>query len=131
MKAALGSDCGTIINPDLAAGQLEGGLSKGAGFALYEGSEWDADGQLKSKGSWIDAKAAAIGESPYVANLMTHFADTFEPSGPLGAKGIGEAATNPVAGAYANAIYNAIGVRFYELPITPERILFALKEQSK
>jgi len=127
-KAVMGSDCGTVINPDMAAGQLEGGLSKGAGYALYENGEWEADGQLKSKGYWIDAKTAAIGESPYVENLITHFADTYEPSGPHGAKGVGEAATNPVAAAYANAIHNAIGVRFYELPITPEKILRALKE---
>jgi xanthine dehydrogenase molybdenum-binding subunit len=127
VKAALGSDCGTVINPDMAAGQLEGGLSKGAGFALYESNDWDADGQLTSKGYWIDAKTAAIGESPYTDNLEVYFASTYEPSGPFGAKGVGEAATNPVAAAYANAIYNAIGVRFYELPITPERILSVLR----
>jgi xanthine dehydrogenase molybdenum-binding subunit len=127
VKAALGSDCGTVINPDMAAGQLEGGLSKGAGFALYESNEWDADGQLTSKGYWIDAKTAAIGESPYADDLKVYFASTYEPSGPFGAKGVGEAATNPVAAAYANAIYNAIGVRFYELPITPERTLRALR----
>jgi xanthine dehydrogenase molybdenum-binding subunit len=129
-EAALGSDCGTLINPDLAAGQLEGGLSKGAGFAIYESNEWNKDGQLTSKGYWIDAKTAAIGESPYVEALKVYFANTYEPSGPLGAKGIGEAATNPVAAAYANAIYNAIGIRFYKLPITPERILRALRKQA-
>ena len=131
VKAALGSDCGTVINPDLAAGQLEGGLSKGAGFAMYENNEWEADGQLTSKGYWIDAKTAAIGESPYVDALKVYFANTYEPSGPLGAKGIGEAATNPVAAAYANAIYNAIGIRFFELPITPERVLRALRNQAR
>jgi len=128
LRAAMGSDCGTVINPDMAAGQLEGGLSKGAGYALYESNEWDADGQLTSGGYWIDAKTPAIGESPYLENLSIHFASTYEPSGPFGAKGIGEAATNPVAAAYANAIYNAIGIRFYELPITPEKILSALRE---
>jgi xanthine dehydrogenase molybdenum-binding subunit len=128
LRAAMGSDCGTVINPDLAAGQLEGGLSKGAGFALYENNEWDAEGQVRSRGYWIDAKTPAIGESPLLENLDIYFAHTYEPSGPFGAKGIGEAATNPVAAAYANAIYNAIGVRLYELPITPERILAALAD---
>ena len=123
LRAALGSDCGTVINPMMAAGQLEGGLSKGAGYALYEGNEWDAEGQLLSKGYWVDAKTPAIAESPHVADIKTHFAHSYEPSGPFGAKGIGEAATNPVAAAYGNAIYNAIGVRFYELPITPEKIV--------
>jgi xanthine dehydrogenase molybdenum-binding subunit len=128
LRAVMGSDCGTVINPDMAAGQLEGGLSKGAGFALYENNEWDADGQIAGGGYWIDAKTPAIGESPYLADLTVHFAHTYEPSGPFGAKGIGEAATNPVAAAYANAIYNALGVRFYELPITPEKILRALRD---
>jgi xanthine dehydrogenase molybdenum-binding subunit len=126
-RAVLGSDCGTVVNPDMAAGQLEGGLSKGAGFALYEDNVWDERGQVASRGYWIDAKTPAISESPLLEGITTYFAHTYEPTGPLGAKGIGEAAANPVAAAYANAIYNAIGVRFYELPITPEKILAALK----
>jgi len=127
VNAVMGSDCGTVVNPAMAVGQLEGGLSKGAGYALYEGCDWDANGQLMSRGSWLDAKIAAFGESPPVEGLQTFFADTYEPTGPFGAKGIGEAAMNPVAAAYANAIQNAIGVRFYELPITPEKILAALE----
>jgi xanthine dehydrogenase molybdenum-binding subunit len=130
VRAVMGSDCGTVINPDLAAGQLEGGLSKGAGFALYENNQWDAQGQLLSRGYMVDSKVPGIGESPCLGGIQTHFADTYEPSGPFGAKGIGEAATNPVAGAYANAICNAIGVRIYELPITPEKILAALNSGS-
>jgi len=131
VKAAMGSDCGTVINPEMAAGQLKGGLLKGAGFALYESNEWDADGQLTSGGYWIDAKTPSINESLRRGELSIYFAHTYEPTGPFGAKGIGEAATNPVAAAYANAIHNAIGVRFYELPITPERILASLKKESR
>ena len=130
VRAVMGSDCGTVINPDLAAGQLEGGLNKGAGLALLENNEWDAQGQLRSKGYIVDSKVLGCMESPCLGGITTHFADTYEPSGPFGAKGIGEAATNPVAAAYANAIRDAVGVRFYELPITPEKILAALKEQS-
>jgi xanthine dehydrogenase molybdenum-binding subunit len=126
-RAVMGSDCGTVINPKLAAGQLEGGLSMGAVYALYEDAQWDADGRLVSGGYWIDAKTPAIGETPRLQSLDVHFADTYEPTGPFGAKGVGEAATNPVAAAYANAIYNAVGLRFYELPITPERLLKALR----
>ncbi len=126
-RAVMGSDCGTVVNPAMAVGQLEGGLSKGAGYALYEGCDWDKDGQLASGGYWLDAKIASMGESPKVEDLTCFFADTYEPTGPFGAKGIGEAAMNPVAAAYANAIANAIGVRFYELPITPERVLAALE----
>ena len=126
LRAAMGSDCGTVINPDMAVGQLEGGLSKGAGFALYEDNNWDRDGQLVCKGYWVDNKTPAISETPPVADLQVHFADTYEPTGPWGAKGIGEAAMNPVAAAYANAVYAAIGIRFRDLPMTPEKILAAL-----
>ncbi len=130
VRAVMGSDCGTVINPDLAAGQLEGGLLKGAGFALLENNAWDSQGQLLSKGYMVDAKIPGIMESVTLASLETHFADTYEPSGPFGAKGIGEAAMNPVAAAYANAVRDAIGVRFYELPITPEKILAAIRPES-
>jgi xanthine dehydrogenase molybdenum-binding subunit len=129
-RAVMGSDCGTVINPTLAAGQLEGGLSMGVGYALYEDAEWDPDGHLLSGGYWIDAKTPSISETPLLESLSIHFAETYEPTGPFGAKGIGEAATNPVAAAYANAIYNAIGERFYELPISPEKILKALRGGS-
>ncbi len=130
VKAVMGGDSGTVINPVQIAGQLEGGLSKGAGFALYENLEWDAAGQLRSKGYLVDGKVPGINESPHLDDLSTHFADTYEPTGPFGAKGIGEAATNPVAGAYANAVRDALGIRFYELPITPEKILAALRTEG-
>jgi xanthine dehydrogenase molybdenum-binding subunit len=126
-RAVIGSDCGTVVNPDMAIGQLEGGLSKGMGYALVEDNQWDAEtGQLSSKGFWVDGKMPSISESPLLENIETYFADTYEPSGPFGAKGIGEAATNPCAAAYANALYNALGIRFRELPITPEKILAAI-----
>jgi xanthine dehydrogenase molybdenum-binding subunit len=128
VNAALGADCGTVVNPAMARGQLEGGLSKGVGYALVEGCAWCEDGQLTSRGFPIDGKTPAIGETPLIENLQTYFALTYEPTGPFGAKGIGEAAMNPVAAAYGNAIANAIGVRFTELPITPERVLAALEK---
>ncbi len=130
VRAVMGSDCGTVISPDLAAGQLEGGLHMGAGFALYEDNRWDSSGHALSRGYMVDVKIPGVSESPLLENLVTHFAHTYEPTGPLGAKGIGEAASNPVAAAYANAITNAIGVRFYELPITPEKVLRALRERE-
>lgn len=130
-RAVIGSDCGTVVNPAMAIGQLEGGLSKGVGYALVEDNQWDAQtGQLTSKGFWIDGKTPAISEAPFNENIITHFSDTYEPSGPFGAKGIGEAATNPCAAAYANALYNALGIRFTELPITAEKILRALNAEE-
>ncbi len=128
LKAVLGSDCGTVINPAMAKGQLEGGLIKGAGYALLEGCSWDDSGRLLSRGYPLDAKIPGFAEAPPIDRIETFFAETYEPTGPFGAKGIGEAAMNPVAAAYANAIADAIGIRFYELPITPERILSRLEE---
>ncbi|RLC71581.1 MAG: hypothetical protein DRI26_04825 [Chloroflexi bacterium] len=58
------------------------------------------------------------------------FADTWEPTGPFGAKGVGEGATNPVAAAVYNAVYNAIGVRIFTMPITPEKILEGLQRKN-
>jgi xanthine dehydrogenase molybdenum-binding subunit len=130
LRTALGVDCGTVVNPDGAVGQLEGGLSRGLGMGLYEDIQWDEQGQLLSKGYLVDAKVPGFMESPPLEQLSTHFANTYEPTGPLGAKGIGEAALNPVPAAYANAIYNAVGIRFYELPITPEVLLRALYEKE-
>ena len=69
-------------------------------------------------------------DMPKLEDFTVFFADTYEPTGPFGAKGIGEGALNPVAGAVANAIQNALGVRFFQLPITPIRILEALREKG-
>ena len=63
--------------------------------------------------------------------IQIYFAKTSEPTGPFGAKGIGEAALNPTAAAVANAVYDAIGIRFHEIPITPEKVLAALIKQEK
>lgn len=131
-KAVLGSDAGTVINPDMAAGQLEGGLSKGLGYALLEEAIYDeATGELANKGRMTDVKIPTSCEMPEVDNVKIFFANTKEPTGPFGAKGIGEAALNPTAAAFSNAIYNAVGVRFKEIPITPEKVFKALKEDEE
>jgi xanthine dehydrogenase molybdenum-binding subunit len=127
IRAVAGSDAGTVINPDMAVGQLEGGLIQGFGFAFIEDARYDPEtGQPLSRGILTDGKIPTFAELPTVDNMISFFADTYEPSGPFGAKGIGEAAINPVAAAFSNAAYNALGVRFTELPITPEKVLEAL-----
>ncbi len=131
VRAVAGSDAGTVVNPDLARGQLEGGLSKGIGFALCEEARCDPDtGCLFSEGYLTDIKIPTSCEMPFSDRITTFFAHTQEPTGPLGAKGIGEAALNPVPAAVANAVRNALGIRFYELPITREKILTALAERQ-
>ncbi|MDN5344078.1 MAG: xanthine dehydrogenase molybdenum-binding subunit [Clostridia bacterium] len=127
-RAILLSDSGTPINPDMVAGQLIGSLSRGLGYALYEETEYDLEsGKLKCNGFITDNKIPTVCEMPRLADIQVYFAHTYEPTGPFGAKGIGEAALNSVASALNNAIYNAIGIRFYRTPITPERVLAALE----
>ncbi|MEJ2167772.1 MAG: xanthine dehydrogenase family protein molybdopterin-binding subunit [Desulfobacterales bacterium] len=131
-RAVAAVDAGTVINPDLAAGQLEGGLCRGIGLALLEDTAYDPQtGELTCGAFLTDYKMFTSQDMPPLDDIATFFANTYEPSGPFGAKGIGEAANNATAGAVANAIYNAVGIRFKEAPITPERVLEALEQKSK
>ena len=131
-RAVAAVDCGTPINPDLAAGQLEGGLSRGISLALLEDTEYDREsGQLTCGGSFVDYKVFTAEDMLGLDNIEIFFADTYEPSGPFGAKGVGEAANNCTAGTVANAIQNAIGLRLKKTPITPEKILDALNNGEK
>jgi xanthine dehydrogenase molybdenum-binding subunit len=131
VRVVAGADIGTVVNPDLAAGQIQGGFAMGLSMTLLEDTPYDQrTGDLANKGMLVDYKLPTSCDVPPLENFKVFFADTYEPTGPFGAKGLGEGSYNPVAGAIANAIYNAIGVRFYELPITPERILAALNERK-
>lgn len=126
---ALGAvDAGTVINPDLAYGQLEGGLCRGIALALLEDTDYDPKtGELTCGGYMADYKVFTTKDMPPIADTFTFHANTYEPGGPFGAKGIGEAANNATAGAVGNAVYNAIGIRFTDAPMTPERVLAALQ----
>ncbi|MFQ6117580.1 MAG: xanthine dehydrogenase family protein molybdopterin-binding subunit, partial [Candidatus Bipolaricaulia bacterium] len=115
-------DAGTIIHPKLAEGQVEGAVSMGLGYALIEELAFDEEGRPMNKGL-IDYKIfKAVG----MPRLKTIFVETYEPSGPYGVKAIAEIPTNGPAPAVANAVKHALGVRIYELPLTPERVLRAL-----
>jgi CO/xanthine dehydrogenase FAD-binding subunit len=114
-------DCGTVIHPAAAQGQVHGGMVQGIGFAMTEYFDlWNGqptDPQLKDY------------PLPGAANLpVMHvaFADSYEPSGPFGAKGLGEIGLDAIPAAIANAISDAVGVRIHELPITSEKIHRAL-----
>jgi xanthine dehydrogenase molybdenum-binding subunit len=127
IRAVAAVDAGTVINPDLASGQLEGGLCRGIGLALLEDTDYNTEtGELTCGGYLTDYKIFTAQDMPSLDDISTFFASTYEPSGPFGAKGIGEAANNATAGAIANAIYDAVGIRFKEAPITPEKVLDAL-----
>ncbi len=130
-RAVIMGDSGTIINPDLWEGQIIGAFSRGLGFSLLEETKYDLNnGKLECNGMITDYKIPTTIDMPKVGSITVRSAHTYEPTGPFGAKGMGEAALSSVGSAVAIAIYNAIGIRFYELPITPEKVLKALKEKE-
>ena len=132
LKVVAGADIGTVINPLLAAGQVHGGFAQGWSMTTLEDMPYDpVDGDLVNRGSMANYKVPTTQDMLDLDDFTVFFADTYEPTGPYGAKGIGEGALNPVAGTVANAIQNALGVRFFQLPITPIRILEALKEKEE
>jgi len=120
-------DCGTTINPMLAKGQVEGGIVQGIGMAMYEEVLYTKKGKLITN----DLMNYHIPTRREINKLTTEFADSYEKSGPYGAKSVGEIGIDTPPAALANAIYNAVGVRITTLPITPEKILMAIKEKEK
>ncbi len=119
-------DCGTTINPNLCKVQAEGGLLQGIGMTLFEKAEYTEKGKLINN-NFINYK---IPSRKDFGKITVEFADSYEPTGPYGAKSIGEIVIDSPPAAIANAIYNAIGVRITKLPITPEDILMALRKKN-
>lgn len=119
-------DVGRAINPQTTEGQIHGGVTQGIGWALMED-------MVVEKGKVLnpDFRDYVIPGPLDIPPIKSILVEPVDPNGPFGAKGIGEPALNPSPAAVANAIYHAIGVRFTELPITPEKILRALKERQK
>ncbi len=118
-------DVGRVINELLIEGQVEGGVVMGCGYALSE-NLMVREGVVKNP-SFRDYKLFTATEIP---EIEMEFIETSDPEGPYGAKGIGEAPAIPTAAAIANALYNATGVRFYELPLTPENVLKGLEDSK-
>lgn len=118
-------DCGTPINPTLVEGQVHGGVSQGIGYALSE--EIIFEEGVQSNPSLTDY---AVPTSMDVPSIDVVIASSYDPTGPFGAKGVGEPTSVPTAPAILNAIYDAVGVRLYSLPATPEKVLNALKEKQ-
>lgn len=117
-------DCGTVINPNLARVQTEGGLAQGIGMALFEDISYGRNGEIREN-SFMQYK---IPTRLDVGKIHVEFESSYEPTGPFGSKSIGEVVINTPSPAIAHAVYNATGVWFRELPITPEKILEALEK---
>ncbi|MFQ5762304.1 MAG: xanthine dehydrogenase family protein molybdopterin-binding subunit, partial [Candidatus Bathyarchaeia archaeon] len=117
-------DVGRAINPMLCEGQIEGAISQGLGYALTEGLMVDSETGKILNSDLMDYKLFTAADMPRVDVALV---EPIDPTGPFGAKGVGEPALVPTAPAIANAVYNAVGVRIKDMPILPEKVLNALK----
>ncbi|OYD13648.1 aldehyde oxidase [candidate division WOR-3 bacterium JGI_Cruoil_03_44_89] len=117
-------DCGTAINPKLAEGQVEGSIINGISYALTEEFIFNKNGKMRNA-SFRDYKIFTAMDIPEMKVVLI---PSHEPSGPFGAKSVGEVCINGPCPAIANAIYDAVGVRIRKTPFTPERVLKAMGE---
>lgn len=115
-------DCGTVINPNLARVQVEGGIVQGIGMAMYEDVKYDSVGRMGTN-SFMQYKIPCRKD---VGRITMGFEESYEPTGPFGAKSIGEVVINTPPPAIAAAVFNAVGANIRTLPITPEKVLMKL-----
>lgn len=120
-------DCGTVINTNLARVQTEGGIAQGIGLAMYEDVKYSDKGKMMTD-SFMQYK---IPSRVDVGKIRVEFESSYEPSGPYGAKSIGEIVVNTPAPAIADALRNAVGINLHQLPMTPEKVLAAMDQMNK
>jgi CO/xanthine dehydrogenase Mo-binding subunit len=126
LKVWSAHDVGKAINPSSAEGQIEGGVMQGIGFALMEDMSVDADGRILN----LNLSTYLIPTAEDATEIEPIIVEHPYPEGPHGAKGFAEQPLMGIAPAVANAVYDAVGVRIRELPLTPERVWRALKEKK-
>jgi 4-hydroxybenzoyl-CoA reductase subunit alpha len=120
-------DCGQAINRTSVEAQMEGSLSMGLGEALYEEVKFDNKGRV-ANADLAEYKIVTALDMPPVEAIIV---ESNEPNGPYGAKEVGEGAIMPTIPAILNAVYDAVGVRIFELPMSPERVYMAIKEYKE
>lgn len=120
-------DIGKAINPQSVEGQIEGSLAMGIGYTFLENLHFNKKGK-PANGNFATYRLPRTMGLPPMESIMI---ETNDPEGPFGAKGMGEASLLPTSAAIANAIYDAIGVRIKDLPITPDKIIKGLKEKDE
>lgn len=126
-------DVGRALNPVLVEGQVEGGIYMGLGEALMEEQEFRAERGPRVLGvhkvpSMLEYKSPTTFETP---EMRTYLVESIDPEGPFGAKEVGQGPLLPIIPAVANAVYDAVGVRIDETPITPEKVLKALEARAE
>ena len=120
-------EIGKVIHPVAAAGQIEGGIQQGIGHALYEDYQIDMTTGRSLNANFVDYKMPLAMDMPPIRTIILETAP--DPGGPFGAKGVGEDPIVAIGPAIANAVYDAIGVRFRHYPIRPEQVLQALRQR--
>jgi xanthine dehydrogenase molybdenum-binding subunit len=126
LRYVASQDVGTAINPLSVRGQIQGSVTQGLGQALSEACIFKNGRMLNP--SFLDYKIFSSLDAPRVE---VHLVEYAAEGGPFGAKGIGEPSIVPVPAAVANAVYDAVGARIFELPLSPEKILAALREKDQ
>jgi CO/xanthine dehydrogenase Mo-binding subunit len=126
LKVYAAHDTGKAIHPSNCVGQIEGGVSMGLGYAMYE--EFMFRGAELLNPSFLNYKIPTALDMPEIESILV---ECTHREGPFGAKGMGETTNVPLPAAIANAIYDAVGVRIRELPITPDKILAALRKHDR
>ncbi|MFM9433180.1 xanthine dehydrogenase molybdenum-binding subunit [Janthinobacterium sp. CG_23.3] len=121
-------EIGKVIHPVGAAGQIEGGIQQGIGHTLYEDYQIDLRTGRSLNANFVDYKMPLSMDMPPIHTVILETAP--DPGGPFGAKGVGEDPIVAIGPAIANAVYDAIGVRFRHYPIKPEQVLQALARQA-
>jgi len=123
LRIVAAHDCGTAINPMLVEGQVEGGISMGIGYALQEQILFDDAGRQINP----NLSNYIMPTSLDMPEIEVDIVASYDPTGPFGAKGVGEPTSVPTAAAILNAIHDAVGVRITSLPATAEKVLAAIK----
>jgi len=128
-KLVMAVDCGVAINPATASGQIEGGNIQACGYAHCEEMTYDTNGSVHQR-RFGDYRVYSADETPELQSILIQ---TYEPSGPYGAKAVAEIPMDGVAPAITSAVYHATGVRLRRIPLTPERVwkgLHGIKDES-
>jgi len=120
-------DAGKAIHPDYVEGQFQGGAAQGIGWALNEEYVYGEDGRLKNP-SFLDYRIPVCSDLPFID---TEILEIPNPNHPYGIRGVGETSIVPPLAAIGNAVSNAAGVRLNHVPMSPPRILKAIKEQAQ
>ncbi len=126
LKYIVAIDCGTALNPNMAQGQVEGSIANGIGYALTEEMLISSKGRVRNPTLFGYKILGSLDMPP----LEVIIVDSYEPTGPMGAKSVAEIGINAPIPTIANAVYDAVGVRLTKTPFTPEKVLAALGNRS-